>query len=209
MRPGGIASRTADAQHLSMWNRSTSCRRAAVHRDRAHVPVIGVVPVRMMQADVDAKVDLVVLRIPPACINDLVGVGCRIHGTIGDAEIDAVMSIVIHPIAEAVGPVAAGAGVTYTLLGRRRSGRCRRRAIFVGHDTGVNDDAIIKCVVGGGMIEDRFLRGGTRKWGVKKWCHRLQWRISRPGRGATHGKEKTAKKDCCKKLPARSCHNLP
>ncbi len=117
MRTGGIAGRAADAQHLSMRDRGAAHRRAALYRDRAHVSVIGVVPVRMMQADINAKIDLVILRIPPAGIHDLVRVGCCIHGAIGDAEVYAVMPIVVHPIAQAVGPVASGTGVTNPFWG--------------------------------------------------------------------------------------------
>ena len=70
---------------------------AGLHRDRTHVPVIGIVAVRVMQADVDAKVDLVILRVPPTGVNDLICIRRGVDRSIGDPIIDSVMTIVIHP----------------------------------------------------------------------------------------------------------------
>jgi len=50
-----------------------------------------------MQADVDAKVDLVILRVPPTGVNDLICIRRGVDRSIGDPIIDSVMTIVIHP----------------------------------------------------------------------------------------------------------------
>ena len=44
--------------------------------------VIGVVSIGMMQTDINTKIDIVILWIPPAGIDDLVGICCGIDGAI-------------------------------------------------------------------------------------------------------------------------------
>ena len=70
-----------------------------------------------MQADVNAEIDLVILRIPPAGIDDLVCIRRGVDGTIRDAIVHAIVTIIIDPIAEAVRPVSARARVADTRLG--------------------------------------------------------------------------------------------
>jgi hypothetical protein len=55
-----------------MREESTPGRGTRLYRDRTHVPVIGIVSIRMMQADIDAEINLVVLRVPPTGVDDLV-----------------------------------------------------------------------------------------------------------------------------------------
>jgi len=119
--------------------------------------IIGVIAVRMMQADVDAQVNLVVLRIPPAGVNDLIRIRRGIDGTIGNAIVDAIVAIVIQPGAQAIRPIGSIAGVTYAVLWRRCPGRLRRRTILAGFVAGKPDDPVIERIVGRGMIENRFL----------------------------------------------------
>ena len=69
--------------------------------------VISVVSIGMMQADINAEIDLVILRVPPARIDDLVCICRGINGTIGDAIIHAIVTIIIDPIAQAIRPVSA------------------------------------------------------------------------------------------------------
>jgi len=68
----------------------------------------------MMQADINPKIDLVILRIPPACVDDLVCVCRGINGTICDAIIHAVMTVVRDPVAQTVRPVDALTRVTHS-----------------------------------------------------------------------------------------------
>jgi len=72
-----------------------------------------------MQADIDAKVDLMVLRVPPTGINDLVCICCGVYRPIGNAIVHAIMTIVIHPIAEAIRPIPTRTRVANTGLWRR------------------------------------------------------------------------------------------
>jgi hypothetical protein len=55
-----------------------------------------------MQAHVDAEVDLVILWVPPACIYDLIRIRGSVHGTIGDAIIDPIVAVVVHPITKRI-----------------------------------------------------------------------------------------------------------
>ena len=128
-----------------------------MHRDRTHMTIIGVIAVRMMQADVDAEIDLVILRIPPASVNDLICIRRGIDGPVGNAIVDAIVAIVIQPGAQAIRPIGSIAGVTYAVLWRRCPGRLRRRTILAGFIAAESDDPVIERIVGRGMIEDRFL----------------------------------------------------
>jgi hypothetical protein len=65
-----------------MREESTPGRGTRLYRDRTHVPVIGIVSIRMMQADIDAEINLVVLRVPPTGVDDLVSVRGGKDGTI-------------------------------------------------------------------------------------------------------------------------------
>jgi hypothetical protein len=112
----------------------------------------------MVQADVNTEVDSVILRVPPAGIDDLVGIRRGVKGTVGDAIIYAVVAIVINPIAEAVRPVPARARVADAGPGRRRPRRWRRRTVFACHIGCECQHHVIVGIVRRGMIEDRCLR---------------------------------------------------
>jgi len=71
------------------------------------------------------------------------------------------VTVVINPIAKAVGPVSAAAGVADPLLRRRAAGWLRVGAIFVSHIAVEHDDSIIECIVGRRMVEDRSLCSGA------------------------------------------------
>jgi hypothetical protein len=66
------------------------------------VTIIGVVSIRVMQTDINTEVDFVILRIPPAGIDDLVRIRRGIDGTIRDAVVHAIVTVIIDPVAEAV-----------------------------------------------------------------------------------------------------------
>jgi hypothetical protein len=128
-----------------------------LHGNGAHVSIVRVVAIGMMQPDVYAKIDPVILWVPPASVNDLVCIRRGIDGTIGYAEVHAVMAVVPDPAAKTVGPVPAAARVTYARLRRWRSRRRRHRTVLIRHVAGICNDAVISCVVRRGMIEDGFL----------------------------------------------------
>jgi hypothetical protein len=155
--------------------------------------VIGGISIWMVQAYVNTKVDLMILRVPPACVDDLVRVCRGINGTVGNSIIDAIMTIIGNPVSETVGPVHPLARVADACLWRRYSGRCRRRTKFECLIAGKCKHALIVCVVWCGMIEDRLLGGCARVRRVKKRRDRLCHR--RLGRGAAHTEEKPAKDD--------------
>lgn len=119
-----------------------------MHSNGAHVSIISVIAIRMMQADVNTETDTVILWVPPAGIDDLVCIRRSVNGTIGDSIIHAVMSVVPDPTTKAVGPVTTTACITYARLRRWRSRRRRHRTIFVRYIAGVCNDAIVSCVVG-------------------------------------------------------------
>ena len=98
-----------------------------------------------------------VLRVVPTGIDDAVGIRRGVDGTIRDAIVDAIVTVIIDPIPEAVGPVSACAGVTDSSLRRRCSSRCRGRAVLVRFSARVYNDLVVVRIVGGGMIEDGFL----------------------------------------------------
>ena len=140
-----------------MRDQGAAHERTGLHRDRAHMPVIRVVAVGVMQADVNAEVDLVVLRVPPAGVDDLVCIGGGIDGAIRDAIIHAVVTIVIDPVAEAVGPVRTRARIADACLRRRRTRGWGRRTILASPVAGICQDNVILRVIGRGMVEDGFL----------------------------------------------------
>jgi len=119
--------------------------------------VIGVVSVWMMQADIDAQIDLVVLWVPPTGVNDLICIRRGIDRPVGNTIVDAIVTIVIQPGAKTIRPIRSIPGVAYAALWRRCPGGRRRRTILAGFIAGEPDDPVIKCIVGRGMIEDRFL----------------------------------------------------
>lgn len=89
------------------------------------MPVISIVAIGMVQTDIDAEIDLVILRVPPARIDDPVCIRRGIHGTIRDAIVHTVVTIVIDPITKAVRPVRTCTCIANSSLRRRRAGRCR------------------------------------------------------------------------------------
>ena len=159
------------------------------------MPVIGIVSIGVVQADVDAEVNLVVLRVPPTGINNLVCICRSIDGAIRNAVIHAVMTIVIDPVTKAVRPVSARARVADASLGRRRSGRRRRRTILARSIPGVCKDNVILGVVGSGMVEDGFLRGAA---GIRRIEERRDWCLQRERtfrRGAAHTEEEATEQE--------------
>jgi hypothetical protein len=46
------------------------------------MPIISVVAVRVVQTDVDTKVDLVILRVPPTGVNNLICIRRGIDGAV-------------------------------------------------------------------------------------------------------------------------------
>ena len=166
-----------------------------MHRDRAHVPVIRAVSIGMMQPDVDTKVDFVILRIPPAGIHDLISIRRGIDGAIRDAVVHAVVTIVVDPIAEAVGPVTARARVANSSLWWRRAGRRRRRTVLARDSAGVGKHNVIVGVVWRGMVEDGFLRGAARIRRIEKRRDGPLERDGRFRRGAAHTEEETTKQE--------------
>ena len=131
--------------------------RTGLHRDRTHVSVIGVVAVGMMQADIDAEIDLVILRVPPTRVDDLIRICCGIHRAVGNAIVYAVVTIVIHPVTQAVRPIRPRPCITNARLRRRYPWRRRGGTIFARFVACEPNDSVIKSIVGGRMIEDRFL----------------------------------------------------
>lgn len=173
-----------------MRYRCTSDRGTGLHGNGTHVAIIRVIAIGMMQAHVDAKIDPVILRVPPACIHDLVCIGCGIDGTIRDAIIHTIVTVVIYPVAQAVGPVSSAASITYTRLRWRCSRRCRNRAILICHIACVCNDAVVKCIVRCGMIENGFLRCEPWIWRIQKWRNGLcRQRASMPSGRAAHAEE--------------------
>src|SRR5215208_2098372 len=153
----GIACGTTNAQPFPMRHKDTARRRTSLHCNRAHVPIIRVVSVGMMQTDVDAEVDLMVLRVPPTRVDDLVCICGSINRTIGNAVVHAIMTIVIDPIAEAVRPVSARARVADPCLWRRRARRRRHRTSFASYSPCKCKHYVVVGIVRRGMIEDGFL----------------------------------------------------
>ena len=161
------------------------------------MPIIRVVAIGVAQADINAEVDPVILRVPPAGVNDLVCIGGGVDGTIGNAIIQAVVTIVIDPVTEAIGPVSARACIAYARLGRRCARRRRRRTVLARLIAGVGKDNIILSVIGGGMIEDGFLRGSAGVGRIEKWRNGCLQRERTFRRGAAHTEEKAAEQEGC------------
>ncbi len=145
-----------------MRHEDAARRRTSLHRNGAHVSIKSIVAIGMMQADIYAQVDLMVLRIPPACIDDLIGIRRSIDGAITDAIIEAIVTVIPHPIAEAVRPVSAAARVTHTRLGRTRSRGRRDWTILVGLSSSESHNAVIEGIVWRGVVEDRALGSCAR-----------------------------------------------
>jgi hypothetical protein len=101
----------------------------------------------MMQTNVDAKVDLVILRIPPAGIYNLVCICCGIDGTICNTVIHSIMPIVKQPVTDAVRPISTSSYVTNAGLWWRCARRRWRRTVLVGDITGEGDHPIIESIV--------------------------------------------------------------
>ena len=121
------------------------------------MPVIGIVSIGVAQADINPEIDLVVLRVPPTGIDDLVRIRRGVDGTIRDAVIHAIVTVVVDPIAEAVRPVSALPCIADASLRWRRARRPGGGTIFARLIPGVGKDNVIVGVVGCGMIEDGFL----------------------------------------------------
>ncbi len=168
--------------------------------------IIGAVSIGMVQADVNTKIDSVVLRVPPTGVDDLVRIGCGVHRTIGDTVVHAVVTIVIDPVAETVGPVSARACVADSGLWRWRAGRWGRWAILARSIAGIGKDDIVVGVVGGGMVENRFLRGGAGIGRIQERRDRFLQRERAFHRCAAHAEEDTTEQESCQCVLDRMSH---
>lgn len=197
MRPGGVPGGAADAQHLAVRDKSTTWCGAGLYCHGAHVPVISIVAIGMVQTDIDAEIDLVILRVPPARIDDPVCIRRGIHGAIRDAIVHAVVTIVIDPIAEAIRPVCTCPRITHASARRRRAGRRGRGTILARLSACKRSDDVVVGVVGGGMIENGFLgsRSGIRR--IKKRRDDLRRRDGTFRRGAAHTEEESTEQEGC------------
>jgi hypothetical protein len=155
--------------------------------------VVSGIAIRMVQTDVNAKVDPMILGVPPARVDNLVRVCRGVNGTVGDSIIHAIVAIVRDPVSEAVGPVNPLTRVAYACLRRRHTGRRGRRAKFESLLAGKREHTVIVCIVWRGMIEDRLLGGCARIGRIQEWRDRLRDNPFR--RGATHAEAKTAEQD--------------
>lgn len=140
-----------------MRHESTTRRRTGLHGNRAHMTIISIVTIRMMQTNVDAEVDLVILWIPPTRVDDLVRIRRGVNGTIRNAIIHTIVTIVVNPIAETVRPITsrsrvANAGLRWRGTGGRGGWTSLARLI-----TRVGKNDIVVGVIGRGVIEDRLL----------------------------------------------------
>jgi hypothetical protein len=153
----------------------------------------------MVQANVNAEVDPVILRIPPAGIDDLICICGGVDGTIRDAVVHAIVTVVIDPIAEAVRPVSTRTRVADTRLGRRCARRRRGRTVLASPIAGVCKDNSILGVIGRGMVEDGFLRSSARIGRIEERCDRCLQREPYTAfrRGAAHTEENAAEQEGC------------
>ena len=157
--------------------------------------VIGVVSIGVMKANVDTKIDAVILRVPPARVHNLICIRRGIDGTIRDAIVHAIMAIIKYERTQSVRPVSSTASITNASLRRRRSRWCGRRTVLVCNITRERDHAIIEGIVWGGMIEDGLFGGRARIGRIKKRCNSLESRGSAIClcRSAMHAEEQSAK----------------
>jgi hypothetical protein len=70
----------------------------------------------MVQPDVQAQADSMVLWVPPTGVKHAVCVRGRVERTIAHAVVNAIMAIVGQPVTETVGPVNAEACVAHARL---------------------------------------------------------------------------------------------
>ena len=162
--------------------------------------VIGVVSVGVVQANVNAEVYFVVLRVPPPGIDDLVRIRGGIDGAIGNAIVHTVVAIVVDPVSQAIGPIPSGAGITDTRLGRRRARRRGRGTILARLIPRIGKDNVVVGVVGCGMIENGFLRSRAGIGRIKKGSDCPLQREGTLHRGATQAEEETTKQESCQCL---------
>ena len=146
---------------------------AGLHRNGAHMSVISIVTIGMTQTDINAQIDLVILRVPPTRVDNLICICGRVHGAIRDAIIHAIVPIVINPIAEAVRPVPTLPRIANSGLWRRCAWRCRYRTILTRLILCKSQDDVVICIVGRGVIENGFLRSGAWIRRIEKRSHGL------------------------------------
>ena len=151
----------------------------------------------MVQTNVNAKIDPVILRIPPSGIDNLVCICGGVNGTIRDAVVYAIVTVVIDPIAEAVRPVSTRTCVADPRLGRRCARRWRGRTILTSTIAGVCKDNSILGVIRRGMIEDGFLRSSAWIGRIEERCDRCLQREPYTAfrRGAARTEENTAEQE--------------
>src|SRR6266498_63476 len=110
------------------------------------------------------------------------------------------MTVIIHPIPQAVRPVTTAARITDSGLRWGCARRWRRRTILVRYIACKCDHTIIVRVVGRGMIEKGFLRSSTGIGRIKKRRDRLQRREITFRRGAAHAEEEDTKESGCENV---------
>ena len=137
-----------------MRDEGASRRRTGLHRDGAHVSIISVVAIVMMKANVNTKVDTVILWIPPASVHNLICICRGINWAIRDTIIHTIMTVIKDKGAQAIRPVTTAASITHSRLWRRRPWRRGRGTVLVCNIASKSNDAIIECIVWRGMIED-------------------------------------------------------
>ncbi len=170
--------------------------------------IICVKAIRMVQADVNSQIYAVILRVPPACINNLIGICRPINGAIGNSIIHAIVTIIKYKGAQAVRPVPSTASITNSSLWRRRTGRRGRGANLICNIARESKHAVIECIVGGGMIEDGLFRSRAGIWRIQEGCDRLRfWRVHFFSGRATRTQKDSAKEDWDKEVLDRAGHN--
>ncbi len=161
-----------------MRDRCASHRPTWLHSDRAHMSVVCVVSIGMMQANVNAKIDFMILWIPPTRIDDLICICRGIYRPIRDAIVDTIVTIVPDPVAQTIRPISPTSRIANTGLWRRCSRRRGGWTVLIRHIACEYNDLIIECIVWRGMIENRFDRGRTRIGRIQKRCNSQGWCIA-------------------------------
>ena len=133
---------------------------ARLHGQRAHVPIPGIVTVRMPQADENSQVATMILRVVPARIDNLVGIRRGQDLTVADSVINPIMTVIERIRAQLVTPIAA---ITVIAQPIRRLYAARRGAGtgFVQRLALVGDNLVIGHAVGGITVVENRLFGGT------------------------------------------------
>jgi len=173
VRSRGIARGAADADDFAMREIGAADRPAGLHSQRAHVPIPGVISIRVPQADVNPQVAAVVLRVVPARIDNLVGIRGGQEWAVADPVIDPIVTVIEGICAQPVAPVPAIAVITQP-VGRRGTGWRRVWTGLVQRLAQVSDNLVVgHVVVGAAMVENRFFGGAPVIRRVQERRHQL------------------------------------